>query len=128
MIIKTPNFQPGYKNDYSFLNNKYNYNPLTMIPCGIFETQISAHMLRNQFRHTTSQDLEVYIQSKYLYSYLTHYINKFIQLYISCQWRLFKNKKSCQLISEYRRVILITDRTCIVKTLPGAAVEIMTLL
>ena len=38
-----------------------------MVPCGIFETRISAkfllkiwlHMLCNQFRHTSSQDLEV---------------------------------------------------------------------
>ena len=38
-----------------------------MVPCGIFETRISAkfllkiwlHMLRNQFRHTASHDLEV---------------------------------------------------------------------
>ena len=45
-----------------------------MVPCGIFETRISAnllfkiwlHMLCNQFRHTTSQDLEKFIQSKYL--------------------------------------------------------------
>ena len=37
-----------------------------MVPCGIFETRISAnfllkfwlHMLCNQFRHKTSQDLE----------------------------------------------------------------------
>ena len=38
-------------------------------------------------------------------TYLTYYVNKFIQL--------FKNKKSCQFISEYRRGILISERTCI---------------
>ena len=45
-----------------------------MVPCGIFETRISAkcllkiwlHMLCNQFRHTTSQDLEV-LYTKYIF-------------------------------------------------------------
>ena len=67
VLIKTPNFQPWYKNGYSFIIYKQNYKPLTMVPCGIFETRISRifllkiwlHMLCNQFRHTTSNDLDV---------------------------------------------------------------------
>ena len=67
LLIKTPTFQPKYKNGYSFIIDKQNYKPLTMVPCGIFETRISAksllkiwfHLLCNQFRHITSQDLEV---------------------------------------------------------------------
>ena len=43
-----------------------------MIPCGIYETRISAefllniwlHMFFNQFRHTTSQDLEALYTEK----------------------------------------------------------------
>ena len=52
---------------YSFIKYKQKSKPLTMVPCGIFETRISAncllknglHILCNQFRHTASQDLEV---------------------------------------------------------------------
>ena len=45
-----------------------------MVPCGIFETRISANfllklwlnMLCNQFRHTTSHDLEV-LYTEYIF-------------------------------------------------------------
>ena len=45
-----------------------------MVPCGIFETRISAnfllkiwlHMLCNQFRHTTSHDLEILYEKQIL--------------------------------------------------------------
>ena len=65
VLIKTPNFQPEYKNGHSFIIYKQNYKPLTMVPCGIFKTQYSAkcllkiwrHMLCNQFWHTTLEVL-----------------------------------------------------------------------
>ena len=67
MLLKTPNFQPWHKNGYTFIMYKQIYQPFTMGPCGIFETQISAkfllkiwlRMLCNQFRHATSHDLKV---------------------------------------------------------------------
>ena len=67
MLLKTPNFQPWHKNGYTLIMYKQNYQPFTMVPCGIFETRTSAklllkiwlHMLCNQFRHTTSHDLNV---------------------------------------------------------------------
>ena len=67
MLLKTPNFEPWHKNGYTFIMYKQIYQPFTMVPCGIFETRISAkfllkiwlHMLCNQFRHATSYDLKV---------------------------------------------------------------------